>query len=106
VQKFGVRNGPVDRRRLSDQDKEAYNSSGAYGERAQAVGRTRAFRGRRAYDAKRPIASTPHTPGSGSLSGDGSGIQQERNRQVGVDKRKSESFRPEMDNDFKKDIYS
>ena len=104
MQKFGVKNGPVDRRRLSDQDKEAYNSSGAYGERAQAVGRTRAYRGRRAYDAKRPIASTPQTPGTGGL-GVGLGAQQSRNREIGVNKRKSESFRPEMDNVYE-DIYS
>jgi hypothetical protein len=104
VQKFGVRNGPVDRRRLSDQDKEAYNSSGAYGERAQAVGRTRAFRGRRAYDAKRPIASTPQTPGTGGL-GVGLGAQQSRNREIGDNKRKSESFRPEMENVYE-DLYS
>ena len=105
MQKFGVKNGPVDRRRLSDQDKQAYNQSGAYGERAQAVGRTRAFRGRRAYDAKRPIASTPQTPGTGAFNSYGEGIQQERNREIGVNKRKSESFRPEMDNVYK-DIYS
>ena len=104
MQKFGVKNGPVDRRRLSDQDKEAYNSSGAYGERAQAVGRTRAYRGRRAYDAKRPIASTPQTPGTGGL-GVGLGAQQSRNREIGVNKRKSESFRPEMDNVYE-DLYS
>ena len=104
MQKFGVKNGPVDRRRLSDQDKEAYNSSGAYGERAQAVGRTRAYRGRRAYDAKRPIASTPQTPGTGGL-GVGLGAQQSRNREIGVNKRKSESFRPDMDNVYE-DIYS
>ena len=98
MQKVGVRNGPVDRRRLSDQDKQAYNQSGAYGERAQAVGRTRAFRGRRRYDAKRPIASTAQTPGTGAFNPDGEGIQQKRNREVGINKRKSESFRPEMDN--------
>ena len=105
MQKFGVKNGPVDRRRLSDQDKQAYNSSGAYGERAQAVGRTRAFRGRRAYDAKRPIASTPQAPGTGAFNPDGEGIQQSRNREIGVNTRKSESFRPEMDNVYK-DIYN
>jgi hypothetical protein len=104
VQKFGVKNGPVDRRRLSDQDKQAYNSSGAYGERAKAVGRTRAFRGRQAYDAKRPIASTPQAPGTGGM-GVGLGAQIERNREIGTNKRKSESFRPEMDNVYK-DIYS
>ena len=105
MQKFGVKNGPVDRRRLSDQDKGDYNGSGAYNERAQAVGRTRAYRGNRAYQAKRPIAATERTPGSGSLNEDGSGIQQERNRQVGINKRKSEGFRPQLDNVYK-DIYS
>ena len=105
MQKFGVRNGPVDRRRLSDQDKQAYNQSGAYGERAQAVGRTRAYRGMRAYNAKRPIAATEQTPGTGAFNKYGEGIQQERNRQVGIDKRKSESYRPELDNVYK-DIYS
>jgi len=104
VQKFGVKNGPVDRRRLSDQDKSDYNGSGAYSERAQAVGRTRAFRGRRAYDAKRPIASTENAPGTGGI-GVGLGAQIERNREIGANKRKSEGFRPDMDNIYK-DIYS
>jgi hypothetical protein len=77
VQKFGVKNGPVDRRRLSDQDKSDYNGSGAYNERAQAVSRTRAYRGDRAYQAKRPQASTPQTPGTGGM-GVGLGAQIER----------------------------
>ena len=104
MQKFGVKNGPVDRRRLSDQDKQAYNGSGAYGERAQAVSRTRAFRGLRAYEAKRPQASTPQTPGTGGM-GVGLGAQIERNREIGSNKRKSEGFRPQLDNVYK-DIYS
>jgi hypothetical protein len=104
VQKFGVKNGPVDRRRLSDKDKSDYNGSGAYNERAQAVGRTRAFRGRSAYDANRPIAATENSPGTGGM-GVGLGAQIERNREIGSNKRKSESFRPDMDNIYK-DIYS
>jgi hypothetical protein len=104
VQKFGVKNGPVDRRRLSDQDKSDYNGSGAYNERAQAVSRTRAYRGDRAYQAKRPQASTPQTPGTGGM-GVGLGAQIERNREIGANKRKSEGFRPQLDNVYK-DIYS
>ena len=104
MQKFGVKNGPVDRRRLSDQDKNDYNGSGAYNERAQAVGRTRAYRGNRAYQAKRPQASTPQTPGTGGM-GVGLGAQIERNREIGANKRKSEGFRPQLDNVYK-DIYS
>jgi len=97
VQKFGVKNGPVDRRRLSDQDKEAYNQSGAYGERASAVKRVKAYRGDRAYQAKRPVASTPQTPGTGGM-GVGLGAQIQRNQKIGADKRKSESFRPDLEN--------
>jgi len=97
VQKFGVKNGPVDRRRLSDQDKEAYNQSGAYGERASAVKRVKAYRGDRAYQAKRPVASTPHTPGTGGM-GVGLGAQIQRNQEIGANKRKSESFRPDLEN--------
>ena len=104
MQKFGVKKGPVDRRRLSDQDKSDYNGSGAYGERASAVKRVKAYRGDRAYQAKRPIASTPQTPGTGGM-GVGLGAQIERNREIGSNKRKSESFRPDMDNIYK-DIYS
>jgi len=104
VQKFGVKNGPVDRRRLSDQDKSDYNGSGAYGERASAVKRVKAYRGDRAYQAKRPIASTPQTPGTGGM-GVGLGAQIERNREIGANKRKSEGFRPQLDNVYK-DIYS
>ena len=104
MQKFGVKNGPVDRRRLSDQDKSDYNGSGAYGERASAVKRVKAYRGDRAYQAKRPIASTTQTPGTGGM-GVGLGAQIERNREIGSNKRKSEGFRPQLDNIYK-DIYS
>ena len=105
MQKFGVKNGPVDRRRLSDQDKQAYNSSGAYNDRAKAVGRTRAYRGRQAYDANRPRAATENAPGTGAFNPNGEGIQQERNREIGINKRKSEGFRPKMDNVYE-DLYS
>jgi hypothetical protein len=101
VRKFGVKNGPVDRRRLSDQDKAAYNTSGGYAERAQAVSRVRAYRGNMAYQSKRPVASTPHTPGTGGM-GVGLVAQNERNREIGSNKRISESYRPEIDSKFTK----
>jgi hypothetical protein len=50
------------------------------------------------------MASTPQTPGTGGM-GVGLGAQIERNREIGTNKRKSESFRPEMDNVYE-DIYS
>ena len=104
MRKFGVKNGPVDRRRLSDQDKSAYNQSGAYGERASAVARTRAYRGNMAYKAKTPVAHTAQEPGSGGM-GVGLGAQIGRNQEIGANKRKSESFRPNKP-DIKSDLYS
>ena len=103
MRKFGVKNGPVDRRRLSDQDKSAYNRSGAYGERATAVARTRARRGNMAYKAKAPVAATAQEPGSGGM-GVGLGAQIGRNQEIGANKRKSESFRPNKP-DIKSHIY-
>ena len=104
MRKFGVKNGPVDRRRLSDQDKSAYNQSGAYGERASAVARTRAYRGNMAYKAKTPVAHTAQEPGSGGMY-----LREEaqaaRNRKIGANKRKSEGFRPNKP-DIKSDLYS
>ena len=103
MQKFGVKNGPVDRRRLSDQDKAAYNQSGAYGERASAVARTRAYRGNMAYNAKRPVAATEQSPGTGGM-GVGLGAQIGRNQEIGANKRQSESYRPKKPNS-KSDLF-
>lgn len=93
MQKFGVKNGPVDRRRLSDQDKAAYNESGAYAERATAVARTRARRGNMAYQSKRPVAATEQSPGTGGM-GVGLGAQIGRNQEIGANNRQTKSYRP------------
>ena len=93
----GLRNKPVDRRYLSDQDKSDYNNSGEYGRRAGAVKRARAYRGNMAYQRNRPPRTVERTPGTGGFTA-GLGAQQARNREIGVNKRKSESFRPDMDN--------
>ena len=98
----GVKNTPVDRRYLSDQDKGDYNQ-GAYQKRAQAVGRTRAYRGNVAYQTNRP-KRTVHTPGTGGW-GVGLGAQIERNRQIGADNKRVEGFKPEI-KDIYKEFYS
>ena len=93
----GIRNTPVDRRYLSDQDKADYNNSGEYARRAGAVKRARAYRGGMAYEQNRPIRTVSRTPGTGGF-GVGLGAQISRNREIGADRRKSESFRPDLDN--------
>ncbi len=80
----GIRNTPVDRRYLSDQDKSDYNNGGGYGKAAQAVGRARAYRGRMAYQQNKPERTVTRTPGTGGMS-KGIGYQQDRLRKVGQD---------------------
>lgn len=78
----GIRNKPVDRRYLSDQDKNDYNQ-GAYGKAAQAVSRTRAYRGNMAYQRNRPPATVTRRPGTGSMGG-GIQVQQRRLGEYGA----------------------
>lgn len=73
----GLRNGPVDRRYLSDQDKSDYNNSGEYGERASALSRARQYRGQMAYQQNRPKRTVTSTPGTGGTYTKG---QAQRNR--------------------------
>jgi len=97
VKTAGLRNTPVDRRYLSDQDKSDYNNSGEYNQRAQAVKRARAFRGNMAYQNNRPIRTVETTPGTGGF-GVGLGAQIERNREIGIQRDRFEELRPDMDN--------
>ena len=79
--------------------------TGAVNKQRAALKRARAWNGRQAYEANGPKRTEIRTPGTGGQSA-GIGIQQERYREIGQDKRKSESFRPEMSDDIYKDIYS
>ena len=65
----GLRNKPIDRRYLNKRDRSDLNQSGEYGRQAQALARTRAFKGAQAYQENRPPATTTRRPGSGSLNG-------------------------------------
>ena len=78
----GLRNKPIDRRRLNMRDRSDYNQSGAYGRQAQAVSRARAYRGQAAYELNRPPATVSRRPGSGSF-GNPKAIQQARLRDYG-----------------------
>ena len=73
----GLRNKPVDRRYLSDQDKSDYNNSGEYGQRASALNRARRYRGAMSYEANRPKSTVTSTPGTGGTHTKG---QAQRNR--------------------------
>ena len=99
----GIRNKPVDRRYLSDQDKSDCNNSGEYSKRARAVKRAKAYRGNMAYQNNRPMRTVTRTPGTGGF-GVGLGAQITRNRQIGAARRKSEALRPDLGNSLA-DIY-
>ena len=73
----GLRNKPIDRRYLNKRDRSDLNQSGEYGRQAQALARTRAFKGAQAYQQNRPPATTTRRPGSGGIGG-GIGIQSQR----------------------------
>jgi len=103
VKTAGIRNKPVDRRYLSDQDKSDYNNSGEYSKRASAVKRAKSYRGNMAYQNNRPKSTVTRTPGTGGF-GVGLGAQISRNREIGAAKRKSEALRPGLDNSLA-DIY-
>ena len=63
----GLRNKPIDRRRLNMRDRSDYNNSGEYGERATALSRARQRRGQAAYARNLPTNTQGRTPGSGSF---------------------------------------
>ena len=79
----GLRNKPVDRRYLSDQDKSDYNNSGEYGQAAKALSRARQYRGQQAYQRNRRPDTQGRTPGTGGFTV-GLGPQQARNREIGI----------------------
>ena len=102
----GLRNQPVDRRYLSDQDKEMYNRGGGYGERASAKARAQSRRGNISYNANRPTRTTiskeqgkargraAGIAGFGDFTRYGDEAQRERMSEMRAEKKRSEGFRP------------
>ena len=81
-----LRNKPIDRRYLNEKDRDDYNMSGEYGNRASALARVRGYKGQMAYEANRPMNTQGRTPGTGGFSA-GIGIQQQRLKEVGASRR-------------------
>jgi len=86
-----LRSKPIDRRRLSAQDKSDYNMS-----RTKKIAGARARRGMMAQQKNMPIAHTSQKPGTGGFT-QGLGIQQQRNRDKGAEVRRSKALRPTAD---------
>ena len=82
----GLRNKPLDRRYLSDQDKADYNASRAPAKAQAALARTRAYKGQQSQRLNTPPRTTTRRPGSGGQGG-GIQVQQQRLRKYGENRR-------------------
>ena len=85
-----LRNKPLDRRRLSKEDREQYNPSN----RMKAVSKARARKGQLAWENKVDMGRQEQKPGTGGFTS-GLGLQQARNREEGAKVRRSKALRPE-----------
>ena len=85
-----LRNKPLDRRRLSKEDREQYNPSN----RMKAVSKARARKGQLAWENKVDMGRQEQKPGTGGFTS-GLGLQQARNREEGAKVQRSKALRPE-----------
>ena len=87
-----LRTKPIDRRRLSQADRATYKP----GPRNSAVARARSYKANWSAQQKRKSFATEQKPGSGGFT-QGLSIQQQRNREKGMEERRAKSFRPTKD---------
>ena len=85
-----LRNKPVDKRRLSAEDRESYRPAN----RSQALARARQRKGQMGWDNKVTRGTQEQKPGTGGFT-KGLAAQQERNRNEGAKVARSKALRPE-----------
>ena len=85
-----LRNKPVDRRRLSAEDRESYRP----GKRMQAHSRAKQRKGQMAWNSKVPQGKQERKPGTGGFTS-GLAMQQQRNREKGAEIQRSKQLRAE-----------
>ena len=85
-----LRNKPVDKRRLSAEDRQTYKSNN----RASALAKARQRKGQMAWDNKVTRGTQEQKPGTGGFT-KGLAAQQERNRNEGAKVRSSKALRAE-----------
>ena len=94
-----LRTKPVDRRRLSMEERASYKPN----QRLGAIARAKAFKSSWASQQQRKPFATEQKPGTGGFT-QGIARQQERMRIKGAEERRAKSFRPT--NAISRDIYS
>ena len=87
-----LRDKPIDRRRLSAEDRASYRP----GQRVQKIARARARKGYMSQQINRAPFTTERKPGSGGFT-QGIGLQQARVREEGAKVKRAEALRPESD---------
>ena len=85
-----LRTQPIDRRRLSAEDRASYQP----GPRQGAIARAKSYKAQWAKNSQRKPFATEQKPGTGGFT-QGIAMQQERLREEGAKQRRAESFRPE-----------
>ncbi len=85
-----LRNKPVDRRRLSAEDRQSYRPNN----RASALAKARQRKGQMAWDAKVTRGTQEQKPGTGGFT-KGLAAQQERNRAKGAEVKRAKALRAE-----------
>ena len=85
-----LRNKPVDKRRLSAEDRESYRSN----YRSKALSRARRRKGQMGWDNKVTRGTQEQRPGTGGFT-KGLAAQQERNREKGAELQRSKQLRNE-----------
>tara|TARA_R110002050_G_scaffold139251_2_gene263352 strand:+ start:367 stop:651 length:285 start_codon:yes stop_codon:yes gene_type:complete len=90
VKSTNLRNKPVDKRRLSKEDRESYRPSG----RASALSKARQRKGQMAWDNKVTRGTQEQKPGTGGFT-KGLAAQQDRNRAEGAKVQRSKELRSE-----------
>ena len=85
-----LRNKPIDRRRLSKEDRELYQPNN----RMAAVAKARARRGQLAWSENTKQGRQEHNPGTGGFV-QGISLQQARLREEGAKVKRSEALRPQ-----------
>ena len=93
-----LRTKPIDRRRLSAQDRNTYREA----PRRQAIARARQYKANWSTNQQRRPFATEQRPGTGGFT-QGIARQQQRLRMKGAEERRAQSFRPE--NSIGRDIY-
>ena len=94
-----LRTQPIDRRRLTMEERSSYKPQ----KRLGAIAKAKAFKKQYATQQNRKPFATEQKPGTGGFT-QGIARQQERMRIKGAEERRAKSFRPE--NAVSRDIYN